>query len=41
LTDRWDGSVFNLIKHGDIDGFLIKPLSKKELIDKIDAFIDE
>lgn len=40
LTDRYDGSVFNLIKSGHIDGFLIRPLSKKELLDKIDSIID-
>jgi len=41
LTDRWDNSVLNSMRKDRIDGFLIKPLSKSELLDKLNAIIDE
>ena len=41
LTDRWDNSVLNSMRKDRIDGFLIKPLSKSELLDKLNAIIDD
>lgn len=40
LTDRWDNNVMNSIRRERIDGYLIKPLSKNELLDKLNAIMD-
>ena len=40
LTDRWDNSAVNYMRRDRIDGYLIKPLSKSELLDKLNAILD-
>jgi CheY-like chemotaxis protein len=40
LTDRWDNSVVNYMRRERIDGYLIKPISKNELLDKLNAIMD-
>ena len=40
LTDNTDGNVTNLIRREQIDGFLKKPVSINELMDKVSAVSD-
>lgn len=40
LADRWDTNVVNFVRREHIDGYLIKPLSRNELLDKLNALMD-